>query len=85
MDYTAIDLEGMLINIFFNFSMKICCRYSLEAPRGGASNEYNNICFHGDIRIKALVALVSRLSLSVGWKNGPERGLMTVSFNLNFL
>ena len=26
-----------------------------------------------------------RLSLSVGWENGPEWGLKTVSFNLNFL
>ena len=25
--------------------------------------------------IKALTALVGRLSLSVGWHNGPERGL----------
>ena len=28
--------------------------------------------------IKALTALVGRLSLSVGWKHGPERGLKTV-------
>ena len=31
--------------------------------------------------IKALTALVGRLSLTVGWENGPERGLKTVSFN----
>ena len=31
--------------------------------------------------IKALRALVGRLSLSVGWENGPERRLETVSFN----
>ena len=31
--------------------------------------------------IKALTTLVDRLSLSVGWGNGPERGLKTVSFN----
>ena len=31
--------------------------------------------------IKAQKALVGRLSLSVGWQNGPERGLQTVSFN----
>ena len=30
--------------------------------------------------IKALTALVGRLSLSAGWKNGPERGL-DCSFN----
>ena len=33
--------------------------------------------------IKALIALVGRLSLNVGWENGPERGLKKiVSFNL---
>ena len=31
--------------------------------------------------IKALIVLVGRLSLSVGWENGLERGLKTVSFN----
>ena len=28
----------------------ICCGYSLEAPRQGASNEYHNICFCREIR-----------------------------------
>ena len=32
-------------------------------------------------KIKALAALMGQLSLSVGWENGPERGLNTVSFN----
>ena len=37
--------------IFFLFLHKnICCGYSLEVPRQGASNEYHNICFHGEIR-----------------------------------
>ena len=31
--------------------------------------------------IKALTALVGRLSLSLGWENGPERGIKTVSLN----
>ena len=31
--------------------------------------------------IKALTALVGRLSLSVGWENGLERGLKAASFN----
>ena len=31
------------------------------------------------IQIKALSALVGRLSLSVGWENGPERELKTVT------
>ena len=29
--------------------------------------------------IKALTALVDRLSLSIGWENSPERGSYTVS------
>ena len=31
--------------------------------------------------VRALTALLCRLSLSVGWENGPERGLKIVSFN----
>ena len=34
-----------------------------------------------ETKIKALTALEGRLSLSVGWKTGPERGLKTVTFN----
>ena len=48
--------------IFFLFLLKnICCGYSLETPRRGcghsievphpgASNEYHNLCFHGEIK-----------------------------------
>ena len=33
-------------------------------------------------RIKALIALVDQLSLSIGRENGPERGLeLSISFN----
>ena len=32
------------------------------------------------LKIKALTALVGRLSLSVGWKKDPERGLKTISY-----
>ena len=31
-------------------------------------------------QIKTLTALMGQLSLSVGWENGPERGLKTVIF-----
>ena len=31
--------------------------------------------------VKALTALAGRLSLSVGWENGPEPGLKAGSFN----
>ena len=33
------------------------------------------------LNIKALTALVDRLSLNIGWGKCPERGLKTVSFN----
>ena len=39
----------VLISIIF-FHKNICCGYSLEMPRRGASNEYHNICFLGEIR-----------------------------------
>ena len=35
---------------FLFLNENICCGYSLEAPRWGASNEYHNICFHWEIR-----------------------------------
>ena len=42
--------------IFFLFlDENICCGYSLEAPRRGASNEYHNIWFCREIR-KILVS-----------------------------
>ena len=42
--------------IFFLFLHEnICCGYSLEAPRRGASNEYHNIGFHGEIRKMSLL------------------------------
>ena len=37
---------------------------------------------HGHSTLYTLTALVGRWSLRVGWENGPERGRMTVSFNL---
>ena len=36
------------------------------------------------IKIKALTALVGRLSLIIGWENDPERGLKTTSVNPQF-
>ena len=39
----------MLISFLF-LHENICCWYSLEAPRLGASNEYHKVCFHGEIR-----------------------------------
>ena len=42
------DKRGYQENIFHYEN--ICCGYSLEAPRWGASNEYHNICFGGEER-----------------------------------
>ena len=37
----GLDKSGYQVNIFFLFlNENICCGYSLEAPRRGASNEY---------------------------------------------
>ena len=36
--------------LFLFLQENICCGYSLEVPRRGTSNEYHNICFHGEIR-----------------------------------
>ena len=45
--YTYLQIKGDIHIIFFLFLDKnICCGYSLEAPRGGASNEYpQHMCF----------------------------------------
>ena len=42
-------IRKMLIS-FLLLHENICCRYSLEEPQQGASNEYHNICFPGEIR-----------------------------------
>ena len=45
------QIRGVIdINIFLNSSRKRMLWYSLEAPRRGASNEYPNISFRGEIR-----------------------------------
>ena len=40
--YSSIGLDenGYQVNSFLIFNKNICCGYSLEAPRRGASNEY---------------------------------------------
>ena len=48
-DKALFSSEKMLISFLF-LHENICCGYSLEAPRRGASNEYHNVCFHGEIR-----------------------------------
>ena len=39
-----------MLRSFLFLDENICCGYSLEAPRRGASNEYHNICFRQEIR-----------------------------------
>ena len=46
----ATDKRVIHIIFFLFLHENICCGYSLEAPRQGASNEYHNICFRGEIR-----------------------------------
>ena len=46
----APDKRGIHILFFLFFHENICCGYSLEVPRCGASNEYHNIRFCGEIR-----------------------------------
>ena len=42
--------EGYPHNIFLISHENICCGYSLEAPQQGASNEYPQHMFCGEIR-----------------------------------
>ena len=48
--YIATDKKGIHILFFLFLDENICCWYSLEAPRRGASNEHHNICFRREIR-----------------------------------
>ena len=46
------------------------------------TKQQSDLNFRKRNKFKGLTALVDRLCLSVGWENGPERSLKTVSFNL---
>ena len=50
-DCTQLQIRGGM-HVIFSFFLheSICCGYSLEVPHWGTSNEYHNICFHGEIR-----------------------------------
>ena len=50
MPFIGLDKSGYQVNIFLISPQNICCVYSLEVPCQGTSNEYNDICFHGEIR-----------------------------------
>ena len=45
-----MPFQSHMINVFLFFHKNKCCRYSLEAPREGASNEYHNVYFREEIR-----------------------------------
>ena len=55
-------MRGVTGKYFLISPWNICCGYSLELPQQGASNEYHNVCFHGEIR---------KISILFGWKNMP--------------
>ena len=47
---TELQIRGDIRSVFcLVLHENICCGYSLEAPQWGTSNEYHNICFHGEI------------------------------------
>ena len=68
------------ISILF-FHENICCGYSLEAPRRGASNEYHNICFRGEIR-KITIILVEKSALSKLKRNNSSFWLKKSAFSV---
>ena len=69
------------IMIFFLFLHEnICCWYSLEAPRWGASNEYHNICFCWEIR-KNIYLIPTLIDIYGTWcKFSEEIRKITMSF-----
>ena len=70
--YSQSSRNKWLPRYFSYFSKKnICCGYSLEGPHWGPSNEYHNICFHGEIR-KILVLF--------SWKKLPYLELHIVNY-----
>ena len=57
-------LDKMYIKIHTYFSNKnVCCGYSLEAPLGGASNEFpHHTFFYEKIRKKTVIFFCQKLS-----------------------
>ena len=41
----GLDKRGYQVKVFLFLNENICCGYSLEAPRRGASNEYSQHVF----------------------------------------
>ena len=60
-------LKKYLYLFFFLFLYEnICCRYSLEAPHWGTSNEYSQQIFHGETR-KNIYMIPSYMELCKYW------------------
>ena len=52
-----------MFSFYMFFQENICSGYSLEAPRGGTSHKYDNVCFPRDLR-KLSILLDEKLALS---------------------
>ena len=69
----------------------IKCAWLINETKAGQTHAHNtfaaaSMCLECLLAsMKALRSLLGRLSLSVGWANGPGRGRKIVSFNLNSL
>ena len=48
---------------YFSIKNNICCGYSLEAPRRGASNEYPQHMFYGELEKKYPIIITKYSSL----------------------
>ena len=63
-----LDKSGCLLNIFLNSPQKTCCGYSLEAPCQGASNEYHNIWFCGEMRkLFSRTSWINKKNMNTFW------------------
>ena len=51
--------QQLILSLWLRWAKNICCGYSLEAPHNGASDEYHNIHFCGEIR---------NIATGFGWK-----------------
>ena len=82
--YPVTARSKRAINLLIgNMFKHLLCKINKMVVKQNKWNQKHISCIHVHLQnqIKAMTALVGRLSLSVGWKKSPERGLKTVSFN----
>ena len=72
--YLLLDFHGKTGTRFSHRDNRLFEINEVEITRVNCTLIYNH-------SHKALTALVGRLSLSVSWGNGPERGLKTITFS----